>query len=165
MTETEISRIKIDDFEVGIVGLKKALSEVLSGGSEMDDITVEALLIEKLSDKNYIPSSARQKYGTAFLREFKKFRGDKLEEETTEVLDIKVLGPGCFQCETLEKTVMKVLSQMSLPASVEHIKDIKEIASFGLFSTPALMINGTVVSTGSNISEKKLQDLINKFSR
>jgi len=163
LTETEVSRIKVDDFEVGIVGLKTALNEVLSDRSDVDDASLEARLVEKLSKKNYIPSSARHKYGMAFLHEFKKLRGDKLEEETTSILDIKVLGPGCFQCNTLEKTVMKVLSQMCLPASVEHIKDIKQIASIGFFSTPALMINGKVVSAGSNISEKKLQDLINNL--
>ncbi len=90
-------------------------------------------------------------------------RGDQVEEMDTGAIQIKILGPGCYQCDTLEKTVIKALSEMDCPASVEHITDIKKIASMGLFSTPALMINGKLVSSGSSLSERKIKDLIKQF--
>jgi hypothetical protein len=52
-------------------------------------------LLNRLSKKNYIPAKARDPYGKAFLREFKKFTGKPYEEEVLPGLDIKVLGPGC----------------------------------------------------------------------
>ncbi len=158
-----MTRIRVDDYEVGIVGLKSAITEALSCGLKKEDKDVAMELLESLSRKNYIPLSARQKYSEAFLMEFKRMRGDKVDEIDTGAMQIKILGPGCYQCDTLEKTVIKVLSEMDCPASVEHIADIKKIAGMGLFSTPALMINGKIVTSGSSLSERKLKDLIKKF--
>ena len=55
---------------------------------------------------------------------------------------------------------MNVLTEMRCPASVEHVTDINEIARIGVFATPALMINGTIVSKGLTLSEKKIRDLL-----
>ncbi len=163
LSDSEVTRIRVDDYEVGIVGLKSALTQALSSGSKKEDKDVAMELLETLSRKNYIPSSARQKYSEAFLLEFKRMRGDQVEEMDAGAIQIKILGPGCYQCDTLEKTVIKALSEMDCPASVEHITDIKKIASMGLFSTPALMINGKLVSSGSSLSERKIKDLIKQF--
>lgn len=163
MSETEVTRIRVDDYEVGIVGLNSAITDALSSCSKKDDLDVAKFLLESLSRKNYIPSSARKKYAEAFLNEFKKMRGDHVDEIATEAIHIKILGPGCYQCDTLEKTVIKILGQMECPASVEHITDIRKIAGMGLFSTPALMINGEIVMSGSGLTETKIRDLIKKF--
>lgn len=160
MTDTEITRIRIDNFEVGIVGLKEALESAMSACVGKPDSLIADELLEMLARKNYIPATARSKYSESFLNEFRRWRGDKLEEQSTEIMDIKVLGPGCYQCDSLHRMVMKVLTDAGRPASVEHITDIKQVASIGLFSTPALMINGKVVSMGSNLSERKIRDLI-----
>lgn len=165
MTDTEVTRIRIEDYEVGIIGLKSAIETILSSSSNKDDTTVSDELLGCLARQNYIPASARQKYAEAFLREFKKMRGDTLDEIETDSLQIKILGPGCYQCDTLEKTVIKVLNEMKCPASVEHITDVKEICRMGVVSTPALMVDGKVVSKGASLPEKKIKDLINKFAK
>ena len=163
LPDTEVTRIRIDDYEVGIVGLNSAIAEALVSCSMKKDSDVARDLLESLSKKNYIPSSAQQKYSEAFLHEFKRMRGGHVDEIHTGAMQIKILGPGCYQCDTLEKTVIKILGQLECPASVEHITDIKKIASMGLFSTPALMINGKIVMSGFGLSETKIRDLIKKF--
>ena len=80
--------------------------------------------------RNYIPASAQEEYKRAFLREFKKALGEKVEEERSG-LSIKILGPGCPSCDRLEQTVMAVLGELGLPGDVEHVRDVKEIAAAG----------------------------------
>ncbi len=75
-------------------------------------------------------------------------------------LNIVILGPGCSQCEGLVQTVMRVLSETGVPASLEHVTDIKEIAQYGLVRTPALVINGKIATVGSTPSAKKIKDLL-----
>ncbi|NTW36062.1 MAG: thioredoxin family protein [Syntrophobacteraceae bacterium] len=64
-------------------------------------------------------------------------------------MDVKVLGTGCTQCHTLTQVIMEVLTELKLPASVDHVMDIKEIARYGIMGSPALLINGKAVAVGS----------------
>ncbi len=63
-------------------------------------------------------------------------------------LTIKILGPGCFQCDKLEKEVMNVLAELNFPADLEHVRDISRLKEYKVFVTPALIINGHVKSVG-----------------
>ena len=112
------------------------------------DAEIAQALLTRLRGKNYIPAAAQEEYRQALLREFKRALGEPVAEESRG-LSIKVLGPGCPTCDRLEQTVMAVLLEMSLPAAVEHVRDVKEIAALGVFCTPALMINGEVMAVGS----------------
>ena len=59
---------------------------------------------------------------------------------------IKVLGSGCAKCATLEKNVKEALDELGQEMSIEHITDFTEIASYGIMSTPALVIDEKVVT-------------------
>jgi small redox-active disulfide protein 2 len=63
-------------------------------------------------------------------------------------MDIKVLGPGCTQCDKLERELMEVMVELGLAASIEHVTDLKEIAKYGVMGTPALIVNGKVKAVG-----------------
>ena len=63
-------------------------------------------------------------------------------------MKIEILGPGCIRCNTLEENAMAAVEQLAIDAEVIKVKDIKEISSRGVLMTPALCINGRVVSTG-----------------
>ena len=63
-------------------------------------------------------------------------------------MEIKVLGTGCKKCDDLYDNVIKALSQAGKDASVEKVEDIVSIMSFGVMSSPALVIDGEVVLTG-----------------
>lgn len=59
-------------------------------------------------------------------------------------MDIKVLGSGCANCNKLEQMVFDVLAELNADASVNKVTDFKEIVSYGVMSTPALVIDGKV---------------------
>jgi len=147
MAQDEISRIKVGNSAVGIVGLKEALEQTAQGRAERPDRELEAELLARLSKRNYVPERAKEEYGKAFLREFKKSQGIACEGAGLG-LEIKVLGPGCVQCDRLEKELIEVMAETDIEADVEHIRDIKTIGSYGVMGTPALIINGHVKCVG-----------------
>jgi len=63
-------------------------------------------------------------------------------------VEIKVLGSGCARCNQLERDVINVLAEMDVAADVEKVQDIQKIMSYNIMSTPALIINGKVKTTG-----------------
>ncbi len=63
-------------------------------------------------------------------------------------MKIKVMGPGCMKCHETERIVKEAVAEAGVIAEVEYVKDIAEIARHGIFSTPAVVIDGTVKSTG-----------------
>ena len=63
-------------------------------------------------------------------------------------MDIKVLGPGCPKCQQTEKIVKEAIGEAGVEASVKKITDIMEIAGYGVFGTPAVVVDGEVKSVG-----------------
>ncbi|PIV21610.1 MAG: thioredoxin family protein [Deltaproteobacteria bacterium CG03_land_8_20_14_0_80_45_14] len=106
------------------------------------------MLVEKAGKKNYIPNSVKGEYEKALFREFRKFLGEKVEEEKSGFLEVAILGPGCYSCNKLEQDVMAVLSETGIQAALNHISDPKLMAQYGILPTPALIINGKVKSAG-----------------
>ncbi len=63
-------------------------------------------------------------------------------------MNIKVLGPGCKRCIETEKIVMDAVAQAGVDAAVDHVTDLAKIAGYGVFSTPAVVVDDKVKSTG-----------------
>jgi len=63
-------------------------------------------------------------------------------------MNIKVLGPGCPKCQQTEKIVKEALAEAGVDATVGHVTDTMEIAGYGVFGTPAVVIDGQVKSVG-----------------
>lgn len=63
-------------------------------------------------------------------------------------MDVKVLGKGCAKCHQLEDMTKEVLAELGVAATVEHVNDLREIASYGVLTTPGLVIDGVVKSAG-----------------
>ncbi|MBF0112628.1 MAG: TM0996/MTH895 family glutaredoxin-like protein [Desulfamplus sp.] len=63
-------------------------------------------------------------------------------------MEIKVLGPGCPKCKKTEELVMQVVSEAQIAASVEKVSDLMQIAGYGVFGTPAVVVNGEVKCVG-----------------
>ena len=61
---------------------------------------------------------------------------------------IKVLGPGCPKCQQTEKVVKEAIAEAGISAEVEKVTDMMKIAGYGVFGTPAVVINGEVKSVG-----------------
>ncbi len=148
MSGRDYSRIRVGGADVGIMGLSQALEEIAESHSGRSDEEVAEALLDRLRKRNYIPKSAAAEYSKALVREFRRFLHQPHEEESPGFFSIKVLGPGCSLCNRLEQAVMEVLSELNVPASLEHVQDIKEMAGYGLVRTPALVINDKVVLAG-----------------
>jgi len=61
---------------------------------------------------------------------------------------IKVLGPGCPKCQQTEKIVKEAIAEAGVAATVEKITDTMEIAGYGVFGTPSVVVDGEVKSVG-----------------
>jgi small redox-active disulfide protein 2 len=162
MPEDDLTKIRINNQLVGIIGLKPIIEQIAQASAEVSDQKIQSELIRKLSQRNYIPDHATEAYGKAFLREFNKFLGRAYEEDASEGLEIKILGPGCARCDQLEKEVMEILAEMNLPAHVEHERDIKEIGQYGVMGTPALIINGTVMAVGTVPPKARIKEWLSE---
>lgn len=64
------------------------------------------------------------------------------------MLKIEVLGPGCANCQRLEKEARQAVALAGVEAEIVHVTDYRQIASYGVMHTPGLVIDGKVVSTG-----------------
>ena len=63
-------------------------------------------------------------------------------------MEIKVLGPGCLKCEQTEKNVKEAVRESGVDAKVDKVTDVMEIATYGVFGTPAVVVDGKVKSVG-----------------
>lgn len=148
MPTDDVARITVDGDPVGIIGLKEVLEAMAPEWAQRPDQEVKQELLIRLSRRNYIPDSVRVSYEKAFLREFQKHLGRPYEEDAPTGMDIKVLGPGCAQCDRLEREILAVMNELHLQARLDHVRDVKEIGSYGVMGTPALIINGQVKCVG-----------------
>jgi hypothetical protein len=149
MSEKAITRINVANFGVSIIGIRELMEEMAATHGEKPDREVAEYMLDRLGKENYIPKKAVEDYGRAFVREFRKFMGQPFTEEGPKGLDIKVLGVGCPQCHALTQTIMEVLTELKLPAGVDHVTDMKEIARYRVMGSPALIINGKKLAVGS----------------
>lgn len=75
---------------------------------------------------------------------------------------IKVLGSGCAKCRALEANVLEALQSLEIKEGVDHVTDYAAIASYGVMSTPALVIDGEVVSSGKLLSVQEAVEILKK---
>ncbi len=77
-------------------------------------------------------------------------------------MEIKILGPGCTKCKTLEKLTRDVVEQNSINATVTKVEDIMEIMRYGVMTTPALVVNGKVEIKGRVPSFDEIKQVLSK---
>lgn len=77
-------------------------------------------------------------------------------------MEIKVLGPGCAKCSKTEKLVQEVVRENGVDASVEKVTDMMQIASYGVFGTPSVIVDGEVKCTGKVPKKEDIKAWITK---
>jgi small redox-active disulfide protein 2 len=77
-------------------------------------------------------------------------------------MEIKVLGPGCPKCQQTEKKVRETVSESGVDAKVDKVTDTMQIASYGVFGTPAVVVDGEVKSVGKIPTKDEIKGWIEK---
>ena len=77
-------------------------------------------------------------------------------------MEIKVLGPGCAKCKQTEQIVREAVAAAGVEAMVEKVTDIMEIAGYGVFGTPAVVVDGEVKSVGKIPKKEEILDWLKK---
>jgi small redox-active disulfide protein 2 len=75
-------------------------------------------------------------------------------------MKIEILGTGCTKCKALEEAVKKAVAQIGGFHEVKKVEDIVEIMNYGVMSTPALVIDGVVKSTGKLLNVEDIVEFI-----
>lgn len=84
------------------------------------------------------------------------------EEAKTEGASIKVLGSGCAKCNQLEEAAKAALEQLGMDSTIDHVTDFSQIAAYGVMSTPALVVDGKVVSYGKVLKKEEVVTILQK---
>ena len=69
---------------------------------------------------------------------------------------IKVLGSGCANCKTTLKLIEEVAAEKGVAVQLEKVEDFKEIMSYGVMTTPGVVVDGKVVHSGGIPSREKI---------
>ena len=77
-------------------------------------------------------------------------------------MEIKILGPGCPKCKTLDKITREVVEKNGINASITKVEDIMEIMKYGVMSTPALVVDEKVVVKGRVPSSEEIKQFLTK---
>ena len=86
---------------------------------------------------------------------------ERADRETAQA-DILILGPGCKNCQGLEKNVKEALKKMGKEAQIAHVTDFQKIAAFGVMSTPGLVVKGKLLTSGKVLKADALVELLEK---
>lgn len=78
-------------------------------------------------------------------------------------MKIEILGTGCAKCKALEEAVKQAVSKSGKFAQIEKIEDIMKIMEYSVVSTPGLVIDGNVVSTGKLLSIDEIVELLKAY--
>ncbi len=70
------------------------------------------------------------------------------------MIEVKVLGSGCANCKTTQKLIEEVTSENGIAINIEKIEDIAIIMSYGIMSTPAVIVDRKIAHAGG-IPDKK----------
>ncbi|MEG1274535.1 MAG: thioredoxin family protein, partial [Ruthenibacterium sp.] len=77
-------------------------------------------------------------------------------------MKIKVLGSGCAKCNALEAATREALKELSLDTTIDHVTDFAQIAAYGVMTTPALVVDGKVVSYGKVLKKEDVISILKK---
>ncbi|MDD4699665.1 MAG: thioredoxin family protein [Oscillospiraceae bacterium] len=86
----------------------------------------------------------------------------KAESAKTEGASVKVLGSGCAKCNQLEAATKAALEQLGMDMTIDHVTDFSQIAAYGVMTTPALVIDGKVVSYGKVLKTDEVVKILQK---
>jgi len=77
-------------------------------------------------------------------------------------MKIEILGAGCSKCKQLTANAEAAVKELNLNAEISKVSDIDKIVKFGVMVTPALVVNGAVISEGKMLSKDEIKNILVK---
>ena len=77
---------------------------------------------------------------------------------------IKILGGGCAKCNALEAATVDALRELGMDTTIDHVRDFEKIAAYGVMTTPALVVDGQVVSYGKVLKKDEVIVILKKVT-
>jgi small redox-active disulfide protein 2 len=77
-------------------------------------------------------------------------------------MEIKVLGPGCRRCYATEQNVIEAVAEAGVEANIEKVSGVMEIAKYGVFGTPAVVVDGEVKCVGKIPTKEEIKKWISE---
>lgn len=84
------------------------------------------------------------------------------EKSKSNGISVKILGSGCAKCNQLETNTLEALKALYMDTAIEHITDFTQIAAYGVMTTPALVVDGKVVSFGKVLKTDEVITILKK---
>ena len=75
-------------------------------------------------------------------------------------MKIEILGTGCAKCKSLEKNVREAVKELGIQAEIVKVEDITKIMEYGVMGTPAIVIDGKIVSSGKLLDVAAVKKLL-----
>lgn len=147
--------LRVGKISIGLFGLDIALNRV-AGDVSLNNEEAARQVFEEISRQNYVPPGATESYLHAIEEVIERMRGGV--DNRSGDLVIRILGPGCVSCNSLQKLVIEIMSDMGVAADIFQVHDLDEIGRFGVMQTPALVINNEVKSTGRLPTRTKIEE-------
>ena len=77
-------------------------------------------------------------------------------------MKIEILGVGCPKCKQLTANAEAAVKELNIAVEISKVTDIDKITEYGVMMTPALAVDGTVVSAGKILSKDEIKKFISK---
>jgi small redox-active disulfide protein 2 len=87
---------------------------------------------------------------------------EKAKKAKTGGTSVKILGSGCAKCNQLEAATKAALQQLGMDTTIDHVTDFSQIAAYGVMTTPALVVDGKVVSYGKVLKTEEVVKILQK---
>lgn len=104
-------------------------------------------------------------YGCGEMCKPSEIAAKKADEEAKAKVSgssVKVLGSGCAKCNQLEAATLEALKELGMDATIDHVTDFTQIAAYGVMTTPALVVDGKVVSFGKVLKKDEVVKILQK---
>lgn len=146
MDTPQLRQLRIGTVTIGLIGFDVAMNRVLAEPGLERKQAVEQLFAA-VARQNYIPAGKEELYRQALAREYDRLGSG--EADSAGNLQIRIFGPGCVSCNTIQTQVIEIMNRLGVAADIFQVHDLDEIGRHGILQTPALMINGELKSSGN----------------
>ena len=84
------------------------------------------------------------------------------ENAKNEGASVKILGSGCAKCNQLEAATREAITPLGMDSTIDRVTDFVQIATYGVMTTPALVVDGKVVSYGKVLKAEEVMTILQK---